>query len=71
MDARDVELLKEIAYVFGMGVSTLVSLEAMKAANAERERKGLSPAYGEDEFTELQERNGMYHNALVSTLVTK
>lgn len=32
----------------------MAEIEAMKAANVERERQGQSPAYGEDAFREVQ-----------------
>jgi hypothetical protein len=47
MDARTIDIASQRI----MNAAQLMAeIEAMKAANAEREREGLAPAYGEDAF---------------------
>lgn len=40
----------------------LVRMEGMKAENANRARKGESPAYLEDAFSDLIDEYGVHHN---------
>jgi len=54
------------AYVFAEAVSALSELEAMKAANQEREMQGYSPAYGEEDFRALQDRFVISHNGVMN-----
>lgn len=56
------------AFINSQTACMLVELEAMRAANRERESNGFSPAYGEDEFLALITRYGLHHNAVVSFL---
>jgi hypothetical protein len=40
----------------------------MKAENAERERRGMSPPYGEGAFLSLIDEEGIGWNAVITTL---
>lgn len=60
--------LAEFMYQYGMAVAAQIELEAMKAENASRLSRGLSPAYGEAEIMQLQERYGMHHNPLTEAM---
>ena len=44
------------ALIFKASVAALIELESMKAANRERDGKGMADAYGEDAFLSLQNR---------------
>lgn len=50
------------AFIFSQSVACLCELEAMKAANREREFQGLAPAYGEDQFRGLFDRFTIDYN---------
>jgi hypothetical protein len=60
--------LQNIVYIFGMAVGAMIELQAMIAANKERENKGLAMAYDEAAFTKLQEDYQLYHNSILGTL---
>jgi hypothetical protein len=62
----DNQAAKELDYVFAMSVKVLIEAMAMQAKNKERERKGEAPAYGEKEFMDLIEANGIHHNAIMA-----
>lgn len=57
------------AYVTSQAVAMQVELEAMKAANTERESEGLALAYDEKAFMDLITRYGMDHNTVVMNLM--
>ena len=44
--------------------SCLCEMQAMIAANAERESKGLAPVFGEDAFANLPEKHGIDDNSV-------
>jgi len=46
----------------------IIELESMKAANAERERRGESQAYPEESFIALLDRYMIGHNAVIEYL---
>ena len=54
--------LREHAMQFNMAVSALIELEAMRAANIEREQNGLSLAYGEDQIRGILDEYGLGYN---------
>lgn len=56
---------QKAAYIFSQAVSALAELEAMKAANADRERHGLSQAYPESSFESLPTRYVIDHNTVI------
>lgn len=53
------------AYVFAQAACALAEIEAMKAANIERETRGHSPAFGEDAFLGICDRYCINHNAVL------
>lgn len=57
-----------VAIINARVASVLIEMEAMKAANAEREVIGASPAYGEMAFRELLERAAIQENAVIAFL---
>lgn len=57
---------QQVAYIMGQVASALIEMEAMKATNQEREHRGESPAYGYDQFMELQVKYCVSHNAIIS-----
>jgi len=60
--------LQSVAYVHAQVACALIELEAMKAANRERDICGDAPAYGEAAFMALQDKYGIHHNAVLTTL---
>ena len=56
------------AYIFSQSVSAMIELEGMKAANIERERQGLAPAYGEEAFRKLSSDFCISHNDVIAYL---
>jgi len=44
----------------------VAELEGMKAENALRERRGESPAYGEEAFSALADKHGVHWNSVCS-----
>lgn len=59
---------KKAAYIISQAACALIELEAMKAANSERQQRGESDAYGEKAFMELQNKYVISHNAVLSYL---
>lgn len=59
---------QNIVYIFGMAVGAMIEMQAMIAANKERENQGLALAYDETAFTKLQEDYQLYHNSILGTL---
>jgi hypothetical protein len=54
------------AYVYANSVAALVELEAMKAANFERQLNNESLAYNENTIAEIIQKYGIHHNAILS-----
>lgn len=59
---------KRVAYINAQVACAMIELEAMKQANRDREAKGLSPAYDDAAFMQLQVSYGIHHNEVVSYL---
>ena len=57
--------LREHAAQINEAIATLVEMEGMKAANRERETNGCAPAYGEDAFSNLLEKNSLGYNGRI------
>lgn len=55
-----------IVYVHSQIVCAQAEIEAMKAANMERERKGLALAYPEEAFAAIEGKYGLSDNAVIS-----
>ena len=62
--------MKQVAYVMAPTAAMLADLESMKAANMEREHRGESLAYAEEDFSNLILKYGLYHNAIGEILYT-
>jgi len=60
------QFLFEHARQFNEAVSALIELEAMKADNKQRELKGKSLSYDENDFLNLFERYGLGHNGVAA-----
>jgi hypothetical protein len=56
------------AFIFSQSVACLCELEAMKASNAYRERRGEAQAYDESSFRELHYKYCIDHNDAISFL---
>jgi hypothetical protein len=56
---------QKAAYIHAQAVAAQAEIEAMKALNDERARKGLSQAYDEQSFFDTIERYGLDHNSIV------
>lgn len=56
------------AFVIARSVAAYAEIEAMKAANKERDRNGYALAYGEEAFIAVIDKYGLGHNSLVSFL---
>lgn len=59
---------QRIAFVTAQAIAAEIEMVSMRAANAERESNGFSPAYGEKAFIDLIDKYGLSHNALIVTL---
>jgi hypothetical protein len=57
-----------IAFVQAQTACMLVEMEAMKAANRERDTQGKALAYGEDAFMALIDKWGVHHNGALTLL---
>lgn len=57
---------QKAAYIFSQSVSLMAEIEGMKAANADREARGLAQAYGEEAFVEVRAASMIsYGNAVI------
>lgn len=59
-------ILRNHAYAFTMAVETMVEAMGMQAENQHRLSRGESIAYTEQSFIDLVNKNGCYHNAVLS-----
>ena len=57
------------AYVMSQSACALIEAMGMQAENKQRETLGQSMAYDEQAFLDAITRNGIYHNAVMSTLL--
>ena len=57
---------QKAAYVFGEAAAAFIECQAMMQANKDREIKGQTPAYGEDDFSKLHEQHCICHNSTLS-----
>lgn len=58
------------SYVFAQAICALAEIEAMKAANFEREQQGYALAYGEDAFYNVIEKYCIHHNGVLGLFQT-
>ena len=58
----------KVAYINGQVACALIEMEAMKAANHERQQRGESDNYGEEAFMALIEKYCINHNAVIGYL---
>lgn len=56
------------AFLQAQAACALIEMEAMKAANKEREQQGYSLAYDEAAFMAVIDKYGIHHNAALFTL---
>jgi hypothetical protein len=56
---------QKAAYVISQAACALAELEAMKAANWMRERRGEVIAYSEEAFMDLDKKYCIGHNAVI------
>jgi hypothetical protein len=68
MTDESIALLARVAIVQARAATALIKMEGMKARNAEREQHGHALAYNEDAFEQVFLDEGIYHNAVMSTL---
>ena len=68
MTPEDVAQMRQVAYVMATTVAATAWIEAMKAANAEREARGHAQAYNEEAFERVAQDFGLHHNAVVAAL---
>jgi len=59
---------ERVAYVYTQTVACLCEMEAMKAANAERDDKGHMQAYREQDFTNLIDKYELGCNTVMFNL---
>lgn len=57
---------QQAAYVHAQAVAATAEIEGMKAENQHRLSNGGSILYGEDAFSNVIERYGLHHNALLT-----
>ncbi len=58
---------QKAAYVNSQSVCALIEAMGMAAENQQRAHRGESAAYVEGAFTDLIEKYGIYHNAVLTT----
>jgi len=58
---------KELLYFQMNMLQAEINMNGMIAENKQREIKGESPAYVEEDFKSLIEKHGIYHNAFPFT----
>ena len=68
MNDQAARIMANGAAVFASAVACLARIEAMKAANRYRERRGFADAYAEDAFAALEERYCLGANQITATL---
>ena len=68
MTEQDVLQMRQVALLMAMTTTAQATIEGMKAENAQRERKGEAPMYGEDAFEQVIIHNGLGWNGALSTL---
>ncbi len=59
---------RNIAYLQSQTVAAMITLEGMKASNAERARTESAPAYNEAAFFDLIDKYGLHRSAVIATL---
>jgi len=59
---------QNIVYTEGIILQARIELEAMLAANKEREQRGESLAYGEDAILAIRDNHSIHHNGLVTNI---
>lgn len=57
---------QKAAYIVAQSVLAYAEIEAMKAANLERQLAGQSLAFSESDFNSIQHKYPIGHNAVVS-----
>ncbi len=56
---------RNLVYIQSQVACALIEMEAMKAANVEREQRGESLAYDEAAFMAIIDKYGIHHNAVI------
>lgn len=56
------------AFIISQAAAAQIEMESMKAANADRERRGEVQAYAENDFLALIDRYGLGSNCVVRWL---
>jgi hypothetical protein len=57
---------QQAAYVIAMAACVTAETAAMQAENQQRSHRGEAVAYNEQAFTDLINRYGIHHNAILS-----
>lgn len=57
---------QQVAYVQAMSAGALIEAMGMQAENSQRAIRGESPAYAEKQFSDLINKWGIHHNAVLS-----
>lgn len=57
---------QKAAYIYAMATVALAEIAGMQAENQQRECQGDAPAYREDDFAAVVQRNGVHHNAVLT-----
>ena len=68
MNSEDVQRMRNIAIVMANTARLNARIEAMKAANAEKERHNLEQVYSEAEFQSVIDEEGMGWNSVMGQL---
>jgi len=61
---------QKAAYVTAMAACAMADIAAMQAANQACAMAGLSPSFTEADFTEIPNRHGIHHNAVLTLFHT-
>lgn len=57
---------QKAAYVMAQAACAIAEVEGMKAENMQRQQRGESMAYVEDDFAGIADKYGIHHNALIT-----
>ena len=68
MHPDDATQMRQVAYVMSQVVCAYAEIEAMKAENAYRERRGEAIAWDHPAFMAIPDKYGLGHNDVLTTL---
>ena len=68
MNQEDVRQMRQVTFVMSQVACAYAEIEAMKAENTYRERRGEVIAWDHDAFMAVHDKYGLGHNSALTTL---